>query len=118
MYGIIPQGDGLIGRWRGDDDPVGTNHITIIGSLIDIVALCFCFAVVTFLSCLWRDRLDGHCVTLALWVEQVALGKKSIGTSALSLVERGIKSSMGNGVEHKDIQVVKEKHDLEHGAKA
>ena len=53
------------------------------------------FAMVTFLSMLWRDIIDPVCATVTAYIDSVMVGKKTFG-GLLSVVKwRGVKSNAG-----------------------
>ena len=80
VYGLIPQGDGLVGRWREFEDdwvPSWTAAV-IMQAILDAAMLVLWLALVMYLSTLWRDRLDVWCVKASMWGEEVLLGKRTV----------------------------------------
>lgn len=80
IHGIIPKGPLLL-RY-----------------LLNTAAFLGYFATVTWLSVLWRDRIDSACVLITQWVEEVMVGKRTVLGSLAGLSNRGGTTTNGNGL--------------------
>jgi hypothetical protein len=81
VYRLVPQGDGLVGRWnRGHerDAPPSLTSPVILQAILDASVLGLWLALVMYLSTLWRDTLDIRCVKASRWGEDVLLGKRKV----------------------------------------
>lgn len=78
FYGIIPAGPPLI-RY-----------------LLNTAAFLGYLGLVTWLSVLWRDRVDSACVLITQWVEQVMVGKRTV-LGDLRNRGAGMMNGYGNG---------------------
>lgn len=107
MYAFIPQSEGLVARVLTEPSQ-GYSISRISTGIIDLLALSSCMALLIFLSCLWRDRVDTLCVKFSMWVEEIMLGKKSLlgSTSGIRLKVDHINAPNGH------------KRDVELGVKA
>jgi peptidoglycan/LPS O-acetylase OafA/YrhL len=76
IYGMVPEGPLFLRYFL--------NAAAFVGYL----------GMVTWLSVLWRDRIDSACVLITQWVEEVVVGKKTIIGSISGL--RG-QEMVGNG---------------------
>jgi len=85
IYGMIPEGPLLV-RY-----------------LLNAAAFLGYLGMVTWLSVLWRDRIDSACVLITQWVEEVMVGKKTILGSISGLTGRGVEMK-GNGVAHGSLE--------------
>jgi hypothetical protein len=56
----------------------GPNEKSIFWSVVTVVAMGLWFALLTILSVLWRDKLDGYFLKFSQWGEEVMLGKKDL----------------------------------------
>jgi ABC-type cobalamin transport system ATPase subunit len=55
--------------------------------------------MVSWLSVLWRDRIDSACVLITQWVEEVMVGKKTVLGSLSGLTaSKGTMVMNGNGL--------------------
>jgi hypothetical protein len=81
VYSLVPQRDGLVGRWdRGnerDAAPLWTSPV-ILQAILDASMLALWLALVMYLSTHWRDTLDVQCVKASRWGEEVLLGKRKV----------------------------------------
>jgi hypothetical protein len=87
VYGIIPESP-----W-------------ILRATLNTMVFGLWFAMITYLSVQWRDRLDGSCAVFTAWIEEVMLGRKNI--SDFEIVRDKLKMTQANG-----------RHDMEKGKDA
>jgi hypothetical protein len=76
VYGLIPESGGFVSRlsdYEGETVPK-----SIFWTIVTIVAIGLWFVLLTVLSTLWRDKLDGHFVTFAQYGEEAMMGKKRL----------------------------------------
>ena len=77
IHGLIPEGPLLL-RY-----------------LLNTAAFLGYLGMVSWLSVLWRDRIDSACVLITQWVEEVMVGKKTVLGSLSGLTITGTKGTTG-----------------------
>ena len=75
IYGLIPDSGGIVRRMN-DYGP--NSETSIFWSVVTVVAMGLWFALLTVLSVLWRDKLDGYFLKFSQCGEEVMLGKKDL----------------------------------------
>lgn len=75
----------------------------LVRYLLNAAAFLGYLGMVTWLSVLWRDRIDSACILITQWVEEVMAGKKTILGSISGLTGRGVEMK-GNGVAHGSLE--------------
>lgn len=89
VFGIIPQGPSLF-RYA-----------------LMPVAFVGYFALVTYLSVLWRDRIDPACAAITQFLESVMVGKKTFGGLVEGItIWRGRRNEIINEKDAKVVNVV------------
>lgn len=63
------------------------------------------FALVTYLSVLWRDIIDPACAAATQFIESVMVGKKTIAGVLLGFLTRGNSDSGSIDSEKRDVKV-------------
>jgi hypothetical protein len=76
VYGLIPESGGFVRRLSDYD--AETIPKSTFWTIVTIIAIGLWFVLLTLLSTLWRDKLDGHFVTFAQYGEEVMMGKKQL----------------------------------------
>ena len=80
IYGLIPDSGGIVRRlsdygYTSDGDTEFVEGKSVFWSLVTLVAMAGWFGLLTFLSVLWKDRLDGYFLRFAQWGEEIMLGR-------------------------------------------
>ena len=80
--------------------------------MLNTIAFLAWFALLMFLSTVWRDRVDSSCIVFTQWVEDVMLGKKTVLGSLNGIQEKLVgangTTTMGNGYKGKEMESWKE----------
>ena len=79
IYGIIPAGP------------------PVIRYLLNTAAFLGYLGLVTWLSVLWRDKIDSACVSITQWVEKVMVGKTTVLGGLRNSGTRMMNQYHGNG---------------------
>lgn len=91
IYGILPLSPPAVGRVFSGDR-LSATHISAIWAVVYFLVFGSWLVLTMYLSTLWRDRLDGHCVAFAMWVEEAVAGKKPFGNPLRPVMYRFMKS--------------------------
>jgi peptidoglycan/LPS O-acetylase OafA/YrhL len=76
VYGFIPESGGFVRRMNDyEADPLPKS---LFWTIVTIIAIGLWFVLLTVLSTLWRDKLDGHFMKFAQYGEEVMMGKRQI----------------------------------------
>jgi len=80
IYGLIPDSGGIVRRlsdygYTSDGDTEFEAGKSVFWSLVTLVAMAGWFGLLTVLSVLWKDRLDGYFLRFAQWGEEIMLGR-------------------------------------------
>ena len=78
IYGLIPDSGGIVRRMSDYGPQEGHEGKSLFWSMVTVVAIGGWFALLTVLSVLWRDRLDGYFLKFSVWGEEIMLGKKDL----------------------------------------
>jgi hypothetical protein len=82
VYGFIPESSGFGGRpsdYPEEYDGEGPVPKSLFWSAVTAVVMAAWLAMVIWLATVWRDRLDPWFGKVAMWVEDVIMGKKGMG---------------------------------------
>jgi hypothetical protein len=47
-------------------------------TVLNAIAMVLWMALLTYLSVLWRDRIDASCAVFTQWIEDIMLGKRQL----------------------------------------
>jgi hypothetical protein len=105
VYGLIPESSALARR-PGDFDGSPPIEKSMFWTMITALVYCSWFALVIYISTLWRDRVDVKIAAVSQYAEGILLGKKSL-VSLISSMGEGYMSAgdkIGNSREQNDLE--------------
>ena len=79
IYGLIPDSGGIVRRLSdyGSETEIDSEK-SIFWSFITVVAMGLWFCLLTVLSVLWKDKLDGYFMRFSQWGEEIMLEGKGL----------------------------------------